>query len=137
MREEIVVAASGFFDPIHRGHIEYLQKARELGTKLVVILNNNMQCELKKKKPFYSMDDKIAILSALSCVDQVVTAIDSDESVCETLAMVNPDIFAKGGDRHAGEIPEAKICGEMDIEIVDGLGRKIQSSSSIIAEARK
>ena len=49
-----VVAVSGYFDPIHVGHLEYLRLSKKLGDKLVVIVNNNHQCVLKKGKPFRS-----------------------------------------------------------------------------------
>jgi len=127
---EKVVAVSGFFDPIHRGHIEYLQLAKRLGDKLIVILNNDEQAILKKGKPFMPLDDRKAILQAIKYVDEVFISIDTDTSVCKSLQVVKPHIFAKGGDRFATEIPESTICKELGIKIVDGLGEKVQSSSN-------
>jgi bifunctional ADP-heptose synthase (sugar kinase/adenylyltransferase) len=75
--------------------------------------------------------DRVKIVEALNGVDEVVLSIDEDRTVCRTLAMVNPDIFANGGDRHNKEIPEAKICREQDIQLIDGLGGKIRSSSDL------
>ena len=132
----VVVAVSGYFDPIHKGHIEYLKLARELGDKLIVILNNDKQCEIKKGKPFMPMEDKKAILEAIRYVDEVFVSIDEDASVCKSLAKVKPDIFAKGGDRYTHEIPETPICNELNIKIVDGLGKKVQSSSDLIKNAK-
>jgi len=133
-----IVAVSGFFDPIHRGHIEYMQLAKELGDKLIVILNNDEQCAAKKGKAFMPLEDRKAVVEAIKYVDEVFVAIDKvDEriSICESLRAVNPDIFAKGGDRFSYEIPEAKVCEELGIKIVDSLGKKVQSSSDLIKNA--
>jgi len=131
----ITIAASGYFDPIHSGHVEYLKLSRELGDMLVVILNNQEQCILKKGKPFMPLKDKITILEELKCVDKVFISVDKDSTVTKSLECVIPDIFAKGGDRFSYEIPEANICKKLNIEIVDGVGEKTQSSSGLIAEA--
>ncbi|MCK5149831.1 adenylyltransferase/cytidyltransferase family protein [Candidatus Pacearchaeota archaeon] len=128
----IKIAVSGYFDPIHRGHIEYLKLAKELGDKLIVILNNDRQVLLKKGQAFMPLEDKKIILEAIKYVDEVFVSIDEDKSVCKSLEAVKPDIFANGGDRYHTEIPEAKICEELGIEIVDGLGEKVQSSSNLI-----
>ncbi|MEK6872001.1 MAG: adenylyltransferase/cytidyltransferase family protein [Nanoarchaeota archaeon] len=127
---EKIVAVSGYFDPIHIGHIEYLKLAKKLGDTLIVILNNDHQAMLKKGKPFMPLEDRKAILEAIKYVDEVFISIDTDKSVCKSLQAIKPHIFAKGGDRFANEIPEKKICEELGIKIVDGLGEKIQSSSN-------
>jgi len=121
--------ASGYFDPIHVGHIEYLEMAAKLGDKLVVIVNNDNQAALKKGTPFMIEEDRLKIVSSLKCVDEVFLSIDEDSTVCRSLQAVSPDIFAKGGDRFINEIPEATTCKEIGAEIVDGLGMKIRSSS--------
>lgn len=121
--------ASGYFDPIHVGHIEYLEMAAKLGDKLIVIVNNDNQAVLKKGTPFMTEGDRLKIVSSLKCVDEVFLSIDEDPTVCRSLQAVSPDIFAKGGDRFVDEIPEATICKEIGAEIVDGLGMKIRSSS--------
>lgn len=127
-----IVAVSGYFDPIHVGHIEYLKLAKELGGKLIVILNNDEQAKLKKGKPFMPLEERKSILKAIKYVDEVFISIDNDKSVCKSLEAIKPDIFAKGGDRFSSEIPEAEICRKLGIKIVDGLGNKIQSSSDLI-----
>ena len=132
MNDKIIVAASGYFNPLHKGHIEYLQKAKDLGDYLVVIINNDKQRELKGSKEFMNQDERMAIVSALRCVDEVVLCVDIDNSVSRTLSIIKPDIFAKGGDRYSSEIPESTVCGELGIKIVDGLGNKIQSSSWLL-----
>ena len=126
-----VIVTSGYFDPIHKGHIEYLKLAKKLGDRLIVILNNDLQCKLKKGKSFMKEDERKIILESLSFVDDVYLSIDKDESVCKSLTFLVPDIFAKGGDRFSNEIPEKKICDELNIKIVDNLGKKIQSSSNL------
>ncbi len=130
-KKEKIIAVSGYFDPIHVGHIEYLKLAKQLGGKLIVILNNDYQCILKKGKPFMKQEERSEILRAIKYVDEVFISIDKDESVCESLKAVKPNIFAKGGDRFSYEIPEAKICKDLEIKIVDRLGKKIQSSSNL------
>ena len=126
-----VVAVSGYFDPIHVGHLEYINMAKKLGDKLVVIVNNNYQCELKKGKPFMDEKDRLSIVSNLKNVDEVFLSIDEDKTVCASLEKIKPDIFANGGDRKNYEIPESVICKKYDIKIIDGLGDKIRSSSDL------
>lgn len=126
-----VVAISGYFDPIHVGHLEYINMAKKLGDKLVVIVNNNYQCELKKGKPFMDEKDRLSIVSNLKNVDEVFLSIDEDKTVCASLEKIKPDIFANGGDRKNYEIPESVICKKYDIKIIDGLGDKIRSSSDL------
>ena len=125
------VAVSGYFDPIHVGHLEYINMAKKLGDKLVVIVNNNYQCELKKGKPFMDEKDRVIIVSNLKNVDEVFLSIDKDKTVCASLEKIKPDIFANGGDRKNYEIPESVICKKYDIKIIDGLGDKIRSSSDL------
>jgi cytidyltransferase-like protein len=134
---EKIIAASGYFDPIHIGHIEYLQKAKALGEKLIVIVNNDRQAVLKKGYEFMPFKERLEIVKALKFVDEVFPSIDEDKTVCKSLAAIKPNIFAKGGDRTAGEIPEGAICRELGIEIIDGLGAKIQASSSLIEKQKQ
>jgi D-beta-D-heptose 7-phosphate kinase/D-beta-D-heptose 1-phosphate adenosyltransferase len=125
------VAVSGYFDPIHVGHLEYLRLSKKLGDKLVVIVNNNHQCILKKGKPFMDEMDRLEIVKSLEMVDEVFLSIDTDKSVCASLEEIKPDIFANGGDRSTGEVPESKICKKHNIQMTDGLGDKIRSSSDL------
>jgi cytidyltransferase-like protein len=132
-----VVAVSGYFDPLHEGHIEFFKLAKKLGDKLVVILNNDVQVGMKKGRAFMSEEGRKAVLEGLSMVDEVFVSVDEDVSVCESIKLIRPDIFANGGDRFSHEIPESKVCKDLGIEIVDNLGKKVQSSSSLISESRK
>jgi D-beta-D-heptose 7-phosphate kinase/D-beta-D-heptose 1-phosphate adenosyltransferase len=125
------IAVSGYFDPIHIGHIEYLELARNLGDYLIVIINNNQQCILKKNSFFMTELDRMKIVESLRIVDEVVLSIDTDRTVCKTLEMIKPDVFANGGDRTLDEIPESKIMKKYNIKMVDGLGSKIRSSSEL------
>ena len=126
-----IVAVSGYFDPIHVGHLEYLRLSKKLGDKLVVIVNNNHQCVLKKGKPFMDEKDRVEIVRSLGMVDEVFLSIDYDKSVCKSLEKIKPHIFANGGDRSTGEVPESTVCKKYNIQMTDGLGDKIRSSSDL------
>jgi len=125
------VAISGYFDPLHVGHLDYIKLASELGDHLTVIVNNDYQCKLKKGKSFMNEDDRLKIIQSIQYVDSAFLSVDSDLTVCESLSIVKPNIFANGGDRTLGEIPETKVMREYDILMVDGLGNKIRSSSEL------
>lgn len=130
------VIISGYFDPLHVGHVELIEKAKALGNKLIVIVNNDKQTELKKGKAFMPEEERVKIVKGIKGVDEVFLSIDEDRSVCESIKKVNEvygaDIFGNGGDRLNSEIPESRVCKELGIKIVDGLGDKIQSSSDLI-----
>ena len=130
-KNKIRVAVSGYFDPIHVGHLEYLRMAKELGDSLVVIVNNNYQCKLKKGKYFMDENDRVEIVKALRFVDEVFLSVDNDRTVCKSLEEIKPDVFANGGDRATSEVPETPVCKKFNIKMVDGLGDKIRSSSSL------
>src|SRR3989344_6589075 len=132
-----IVVASGYFDPLHIGHLEYLEKARKLGNKLIVIINNDFQTKMKKGFVFMSQEDRMKIIKALKYVDDVFLSIDNDESVRKSLELLKPNIFSKGGDRKINEIPETPICRKLGIEIVDGLGEKIRASSDLIKKLQE
>ena len=127
------VCISGYFNPVHSGHIEYAKEAKKLGDKLIVIVDNDHQVELKKSIKFQTESERVKIISSLKCVDEVVLSIDVDNSVCKTLEMIKPDVFAKGGDRNSKNIPEVEICKKLGIKIVDGIGgNKTNSSSELL-----
>ena len=132
MKKTIIVAASGYFDPIHTGHIEYLELAKKLGDRLVVIVNNDNQTKNKKGYVFMSCVERMKIARSLRCVDEVFESIDQDGSVCKSLEKLRPNIFAKGGDRNIGNIPETVICKKYGVKIIDSLGKKISSSSNLV-----
>lgn len=132
---KMIVAASGYFDPIHIGHIEYLKLAKALGGKLIVIVNNDKQAKLKKGSSFMDEKERLEIVKSIRYVDDVFLSIDEDATVCKSLEKLKPDIFAKGGDRNTSNIPEIEVCNKYNIKIVDGLGEKIQSSSTLINDS--
>ena len=137
MKKKITVAVSGYFNPLHVGHLEMMEKAKKLGDRLVVIVNNDYQVKLKGSVPFLNQIDRMKIVSAIKWVDEVFLSIDRDASVCRSLDRIKPDIFAKGGDRLISEIPETPICRKLGIEIVDGLGEKIRASSDLIKKLQE
>lgn len=135
-KKPVVVAVSGYFNPLHVGHLEMIEKSKKLGDKLVAIINNDQQVKLKGSVPFMSQVDRLKIVGALRDVDAVFLSIDKDATVCKSLAKVKPDIFANGGDRKSlNDVPEFPICSKLGIKMVDGLGKKIRASSKLIAEA--
>lgn len=136
-----VVVASGYFDPLHVGHLEYFRLARNYGDSLIVIVNNDKQNELKKGKSFMSEQDRVEIISSINLVDRTVLSIDKDLSVSNSLRAVYKSLdkmnlelsaFVNGGDRHVEEIPEALTCKEFNIRLIDSLGEKIRSSNGLL-----
>lgn len=126
-----VVLASGGFDPLHSGHIEYLEQASRLGDRLVVALNSDAWLIRKKGYRMVDWDSRKVVLSALRFVDEVIPVNDDDGTVIDALKTLRPDVFAKGGDRNAQTTPEFGICATLGVEFVDGLGPKVASSSTI------
>ena len=132
---------SGGFDPVHVGHVELLQKAREKADSLFVIVNNDAFLERKKGKAFMPLKERIAIMQSFKGVELALESVDEDDTVCETLTWLNAAykpkfeeiLFCNGGDRTNGEnTPEHEICLKIGIEPVYGLGDKIQSSSDLL-----
>ena len=138
VNRHVAVVVSGYFDPIHVGHLEMMKLAKQLGDELVVIVNNDKQAKLKKKKSFMSEDDRLKIVKAIRYTDAAFISVDEDKTVRGSLEKVRRNykdydiIFANGGDRHSGEVPESKVCKKCDIQMIDGLGDKIRSSSEIV-----
>jgi cytidyltransferase-like protein len=139
MKKAVIV--SGYFNPLHKGHLELFRKAKEVGDLLIVIVNNDHQRELKGSKFFQDQDERIEIIRELSMVDMAWISIDQDATQIETLkVMVNKFYgsmklaFANGGDQTNETIPEKEICEQYGIELIDGLGDKIQSSSWLLDE---
>lgn len=137
MKKGIIV--SGYFNPIHKGHIEYFNNAKALGDFLIVIVNNDKQRALKGSKEFQKEDERVFIVSNIKSVDQVFLSIDEDRTVCATIKyiykLLHNDfhlVFANGGDQNNNSIPEANICQALGIILLDGLGEKIQSSSWLL-----
>ena len=130
-----------FFNPIHSGHIDYLESAKKLGDKLFVIVNNDNQVVVKKSKPFMNETERLRIVSALDCVDVAIISLDACYGIeysLEYLASNNRDkelIFANGGDRTPdNKNPmEDEACKRYNIKQVFNIGgKKTQSSSNIL-----
>jgi len=137
MKKLIIV--SGYFNPLHKGHLDLFEKAKDIGDLLCVIVNNDIQRELKGSKFFQDQDERIQIIRALSIVDMAWISVDKDLTQNETLKVMVDKFygsmklaFANGGDQTNETIPEADICRTFDIELIDGLGDKIQSSSWLL-----
>ena len=133
------IIVSGYFNPIHKGHIEYFQNAKGKGEKLFVIVNSDFQRALKGSKEFQDEKERVFIVESLRLVDKCFLSIDSDRTVRESIKMIFNEfgnkyqlVFANGGDQNNDIIPERPICEELGIELIDGLGEKIQSSSWLL-----
>ena len=137
-----VVIVSGYFNPLHKGHIEYFENARALGDKLWVIVNSDYQRELKGSKAFQDQEERLKIIKSLKLVNKAIISIDEDRTVIKSIAklvtksksMHRQFIFANGGDQNNDTIPEAEICRQLGVQLMDGLGNKIQSSSWLLEE---
>ena len=137
-----IVIVSGYFNPLHKGHIEYFENARALGDKLWVIVNSDLQRELKGSKAFQDQEERLKIVKSLRLVNKAIISIDKDRTVIRSIAklvtksksMHRQFIFANGGDQNNDTIPEAEICRQLGVQLIDGLGNKIQSSSWLLEE---
>jgi len=139
MGKKKAIIVSGYFNPIHKGHLEYFNNAKALCDELFVIVNNDHQRALKGSKEFQKEDERMIIVSNIKAVDKAILSIDEDRTVCATLQMIAEEFgtefelaFANGGDQNNDTIPERPICEEMNIVLIDGLGDKIQSSSWLL-----
>ena len=127
---------SGYFNPIHKGHLEYFNNAKALADKLFVIVNNDHQRELKGSKEFQDENERMIIVSNIKAVDKAILSIDKDRTVCRTIESIASQFgsefdlgFANGGDQNNDTIPDKAVCEQMNVLLIDGLGDKIQSSS--------
>ena len=136
------ILVTGGFDPLHSGHIDYFNAAKELGEILVVGLNSDAWLSRKKGQPFMPFDERKTILQSLEVVDYVLKFDDDDESSCtaieEVIKIFGKCTFANGGDRGFTNTPEVAICEEMGIPCLWGVGgdRKLASSSDLVKSVR-
>ena len=138
MKKKAIIV-SGYFNPLHKGHLEYFQKAKACGDLLFVIINSDHQRKLKGSKEFQDEKERVLIISSLRIVDKAIISIDQDRTVQATIEKIYNEtsskynlVFANGGDQNNKSIPESKICKELNIQLLDGLGDKIQSSSWLL-----
>jgi cytidyltransferase-like protein len=137
-----ISVVSGYFNPLHVGHIRMMEAAAELADRLIVIVNNDDQQLMKKGRIITPLDDRLEIVRALRIVDEAVPAIDEDPTVKQTLTSLRKRFpaasitFANGGDRStASAVAEAELCEALGIHVVLGVGgiEKADSSSRINA----
>jgi len=133
------IIVSGYFNPLHKGHLELFEKAKSAGDELWVIVNSDFQRALKGSKEFMDENERLIIVSAIKHVDKALISIDQDKTQRATLTHLadkygaNFDLFfANGGDQNIESIPEVDVCREKGIGLLEGLGDKIQSSSWLL-----
>ena len=138
MKKKAIIV-SGYFNPIHKGHLEYFNNAKDLADELFVIVNSDLQRALKDSKEFQKEDERLFIVQNIKAVDTAIISIDKDRTVCASIEAIFETYgdqyqlgFANGGDQENNSIPEAPICKELGIQLIDGLGDKIQSSSWLL-----
>ena len=138
MKKKAIIV-SGYFNPIHKGHLEYFNNAKDLADELFVIVNSDLQRALKESKEFQKEDERLFIVQNIKAVDTAIISIDKDRTVCASIEAIFETYgdqyqlgFANGGDQENNSIPEAPICKELGIQLIDGLGDKIQSSSWLL-----
>jgi len=139
MSKPKAIIVSGYFNPLHKGHLELFEKAKATGDELWVIVNSDLQRELKGSKEFMDQDERLIIISALGIVDKALISIDNDKTQCATLAKLADKYstkyelyFGNGGDQNNDSIPEVPVCKVKGIGLLEGLGEKIQSSSWLL-----
>ena len=138
MKKKAIIV-SGYFNPIHKGHIEYFNNSKALADEMFVIVNNDLQRALKGSKEFQQEQERLFIVSNIKFVNHCILSIDQDRTVCKTIEKIALDFgedydlsFSNGGDQNNNTIPERSICDQMGITLIDGLGDKIQSSSWLL-----
>ena len=139
MSKQKAIIVSGYFNPIHKGHLEYFNNAKAMADQLFVIVNNDHQRALKGSKEFQDENERMIIVSNIKAVDKAILSIDTDRTVCATIKMIAQQFgsdfdlaFANGGDQNNDTIPEKPVCDQMNVALIDGLGDKIQSSSWLL-----
>jgi cytidyltransferase-like protein len=144
MMKEKAIIVSGYFNPLHKGHLDLFKKAKSLGDKLWVIVNSDFQRELKGSKPFMDENERLIIIQSIKYVDYALISNDRDKTQCYTLQQFHDmfsdkyDLaFANGGDQNNDTISEREVCEKLGIELLDGLGDKIQSSSWLLNHSIK
>jgi cytidyltransferase-like protein len=141
VKTKTLVIASGYFNPIHKGHIEYLNRSKSIGDFLFVIVNNDNQRVMKGSKEFMNEDERLLVVSNIKSVDEAMVSIDESSRLVEKSiefiynqigSKFDKIIFTNGGDQTADTIGEKEICEKLGIELTFGLGDKIQSSSWLL-----
>jgi len=139
---------SGYFNPLHTGHLDYIEGAKDKCDVLYVIVNSDQQVNIKGSKQFMDEDSRLRIVRALSCVQKAMVSIDDDSTVCRSIKsiykqycddpFVSDIYFMNGGDRGQGTVPEAEVCEELDIKMIYNVGGlKTESSSSLLQRVKR
>jgi cytidyltransferase-like protein len=133
----IISIVSGYFNPLHYGHICLIETAKKYSDKLIVIVNNDKQQVLKKGKIIMNEEERMIVVRALRAVDEVILSVDSDRTVIESLKLIagkypnDRIIFCNGGDRNSSaDIPESDVCKKYNIELIFGVGADFKQDSS-------
>ena len=133
------IIVSGYFNPLHKGHLELFEKAKGAGDELWVIVNSDFQRKLKGSKEFMLEEERLIIVRAIGIVDKALISIDTDKTQCATLADLADKYsseyelyFANGGDQNNDSISEVPLCKDKGIGLLEGFGDKIQSSSWLL-----
>lgn len=123
------IIVSGYFNPLHGGHLDMIEAAKGMGDHLIVVVNNDVQQLQKKDRIILDEQNRSRLISALRHVDEVVLSIDQDPTQIMTLHHIadkypNDElVFANGGDRDSEKsIPEGEVARERNITLVFGVG---------------
>ena len=138
---------SGYFNPIHTGHLDYIESAKQECGVLYVIVNSDKQVKVKGSEPFMDEDSRVRIVKALQAVNYAFISVDEDETVVKSIEQIykcnqndpfiDSFVFMNGGDRIAGNTPEEEYCRDNDIETLYNIGGgKTQSSSTLIERSK-
>ena len=143
MSQPKAIIVSGYFNPLHKGHLELFKNAKAAGDQLWVIVNSDLQRALKGSKEFMDQDERLLIVSAIGIVDIALISKDKYKNQCATLADLADKYsskydlyFANGGDQNNDSIPEVPVCKKKGIGLLEGLGDKIQSSSWLLKKIK-
>tara|TARA_R100000900_G_C3310223_1_gene159561 strand:- start:284 stop:784 length:501 start_codon:yes stop_codon:yes gene_type:complete len=138
---------SGYFNPIHTGHLDYIESAKQECGVLYVIVNSDKQVKVKGSEPFMDEDSRVRIVKALQAVNYAFISVDEDETVVKSIEQIykcnqndpfiDSFVFMNGGDRVEGNTPEEKYCRDNNIETLYNVGGgKTQSSSTLIERSK-
>ena len=135
MRSKTIMVSGGF-DPVHIGHVRMIREAAQWGT-VIVVINSDEWLKRKKGYVFMPYDQRAEIIGNIKGVSVVTNVDDSDNTVCQALRQHRPNAFANGGDRKKDNTPEMKVCDELGIQMLWGIGGKDkpQSSSWLVNKA--
>ena len=134
---------SGYFNPLHTGHLDYIEEAKAHCEYLYVIVNSDLQVKLKQSREFLDEASRVRIIDALRDVYKAVLSVDKDGTVVQTIKSIYEEnyndpfvsgfCFMNGGDRKAGNTPESDFCEKNQIRLIYNVGGvKTQSSSSLL-----